>query len=116
MGPWLKHFGLSQNMTEIGDSFTDASLCLDAAIAGQGVMLAWQTVAEDALNSGRLVEPFPERSASGYVCFNDQLGEGGANRRSWRAAAIWPDKAEIAETDPGERFRGVSGFASRQGN
>ena len=64
---WLKHFGLSQATLRIGDTFTDASLCLDAAIAGQGVMLAWQTLAQDALRSGVLVAPFPR--------LHDHLGQ-----------------------------------------
>ncbi|QPC85311.1 LysR family transcriptional regulator [Mesorhizobium sp. NBSH29] len=63
---WLKPFGLSDTILGLGDTFTDASLCLDAAISGQGVMLAWQTLAFDALRSGLLVAPFRERVASGY--------------------------------------------------
>lgn len=63
---WLKPFGLSEQDLRPADTFTDASLCLDAAIAGQGVMLAWQTLAHDALASGLLVAPFRERVKSGY--------------------------------------------------
>jgi len=57
---WLTPFGLSEKDLREGDSFTDAALALDAAIAGQGVMLAWQTLAHDALSSGLLVRPFRE--------------------------------------------------------
>jgi DNA-binding transcriptional LysR family regulator len=63
---WLAPLGLSERDLRPADTFTDASLCLDAAIAGQGVMLAWQTLAHDALASGLLVAPFPERVRSGY--------------------------------------------------
>lgn len=63
---WLGPIGLSQETLPEGDSFTDAALCLDAAIAGQGVMLAWQTLAHDAILAGLLVAPFPQRVRSGF--------------------------------------------------
>lgn len=63
---WLKPFGLDQAHLAEGDTFTDAALCLDAAIAGQGVMLAWHTLAHDALKAGRLVAPFKERARTRY--------------------------------------------------
>jgi len=62
---WLDQFGISEAELPQGHGFTDASLCLDAAMTGQGVMLAWQTLAHDALATGRLVAPFPERAATG---------------------------------------------------
>ena len=40
-----------------GSTYSDASLFLDAAIAGQGVFLGWQLLAEDAVQAGRLVRP-----------------------------------------------------------
>ncbi len=58
---WLKHNGLDETILGDGPEFSDGSLCLDAAIAGQGVFLAWETVACDALRFGRLVAPFPDR-------------------------------------------------------
>lgn len=66
---WLAHFGLDESVLRPGDSFSDAALCLDAAVAGQGVMLAWQTLAHDAMRAGLLVAPFPERVKSGYGYF-----------------------------------------------
>ena len=45
--------------------FNDASLCLDATMAGQGVMLAWQTLAGFALEQGRLVKPFQLEAPTG---------------------------------------------------
>lgn len=62
---WLRPFGLDESRMKQGNSFTDASLALDAAIAGQGVMLAWQTLAEYALTVGTLVAPFPQRATTG---------------------------------------------------
>lgn len=62
---WLAPFGLSAKDMQGGSSFNDAALALDAAIAGQGVMLAWQTLAHYALKTGALVLPFPERARTG---------------------------------------------------
>jgi LysR family glycine cleavage system transcriptional activator len=62
---WLDHFGIDEKTLPEGSSFTDASLCLDAVIAGQGVMLAWNILAEDALADGRLVALFAHRAPTG---------------------------------------------------
>ena len=63
--PWLAPHGLAERDLTIGDSFTDAALCLDAAIAGQGVMLGWQVLAADAIAAGLLVAPFPGQAQTG---------------------------------------------------
>jgi DNA-binding transcriptional LysR family regulator len=47
-----------------GPVFSDASLCLDAAVSGSGVLLTFETLAYDALEHGRLVEPFNRRRAT----------------------------------------------------
>jgi len=47
-----------------GPVFSDASLCLDAAVSGSGVFLTFETLAVDALAHGRLVEPFARRRAT----------------------------------------------------
>ncbi|MGO4722061.1 MULTISPECIES: LysR substrate-binding domain-containing protein [unclassified Inquilinus] len=39
--------------------FPDASLAVEAALAGHGLWLGWPLVVEDALQAGRLVRPFP---------------------------------------------------------
>lgn len=62
---WLDHFGLDESLLQDGPSFSDGSLCLDAAIAGQGIFLAWETLAVYAVKSGQVVAPFPERPATG---------------------------------------------------
>lgn len=64
---WLKPNGLDDTILGDGPTFSDGSLCLDAAIAGQGVFLAWETVACDALRFGRLVAPFPDRYKTEYA-------------------------------------------------
>ncbi|GGK40423.1 LysR substrate-binding domain-containing protein [Salinarimonas ramus] len=62
---WLRPNGLDRSMLGEGPVYSDAALCFDAAIAGQGVFLAWETLAADALAMGRLVAPFPDRYATG---------------------------------------------------
>lgn len=62
---WLVPNGLDASILPKGPTYSDASLCLDAAIAGQGVFLAWETLAQDALTAGRLVAPLPGRFRSG---------------------------------------------------
>ncbi|QDG74545.1 LysR substrate-binding domain-containing protein [Labrenzia sp. PHM005] len=62
---WLDLFGLDETILQDGPSFSDGSLCLDAAIAGQGVFLAWETLAVYAVQSGQVIAPFPERPATG---------------------------------------------------
>lgn len=63
---WLAPHGLSESQLKPGNSFTDAALALDAAITGQGVMLAWATLAEHALTTGAVVAPFPSRVPAGF--------------------------------------------------
>ncbi len=62
---WLEPNGLDEGVLGDGPTFSNASLCLDAAMTGQGVFLAWETLAGDALMSGRLAAPFRDHHASG---------------------------------------------------
>lgn len=62
---WLREAGLSGRRMETRHVFNDASLCLDATVAGQGVMLAWHTLAAYALEQGRLVKPFAIEARTG---------------------------------------------------
>ena len=48
-----------------GLSYSDSALCLDAAIAGQGMFLAWPSLAGDAIARGQLVRPVPGTLATG---------------------------------------------------
>jgi len=93
---WLKPFALAEKDLKEGNTFTDAALALDAAIAGQGVMLAWQTLAHYALSVGQLVAPFPERAATGlaYWLVTSATRREPAKVRDFRQ---WI-KREIAET------------------
>ncbi|MEM9972748.1 MAG: LysR substrate-binding domain-containing protein [Pseudomonadota bacterium] len=62
---WLRPNGMSEDALGDGPVFSDASLCIDAAVAGQGVFLAWETLAQDALAMGRITAPFPGRFPTG---------------------------------------------------
>ncbi len=62
---WLVPEGIDDRILGSGPEFSDAMMCLDAAIAGQGVFLAWDTLANDPISRGQLVAPFPARHPSG---------------------------------------------------
>ncbi|PWK68221.1 LysR substrate-binding domain-containing protein [Aminobacter sp. AP02] len=63
---WFEAAGLRPYpILPAGPAFTDPILGIDAAIAGQGVALAWQLLSADALADGRLVAPFGITVASG---------------------------------------------------
>ena len=62
---WFAQAGAQGVEPMMGASFTDPNLCLEAAIGGQGVMLASQLLAADALADGRLVAPFGISADSG---------------------------------------------------
>ncbi|MCF3638528.1 LysR substrate-binding domain-containing protein [Rhizobium sp. TRM95111] len=62
---WLARAGLDVPAPKTRHLFSDASLCLDAAIAGQGILLGWPILASWALREGRLVAPFDMRVRTG---------------------------------------------------
>lgn len=62
---WFAAAGVEPVTFLKGARFTDPMLCLESAIAGHGVMLAWQLLTADALADGRLVAPFGVRADSG---------------------------------------------------
>lgn len=62
---WLERLALGEGDLLEGPAFSDAALCLDAAIAGQGIFLAWETLANDAMERGQVVAPFEGRLATG---------------------------------------------------
>ncbi|OLP45150.1 LysR substrate-binding domain-containing protein [Rhizobium oryziradicis] len=55
---WLSSVGLQGGAMKTRHVFSEASLCLDAALAGQGVFLAWETIASHQLQQQQLVVPF----------------------------------------------------------
>lgn len=64
---WFAAAGVPPVESLPGIVFTDVLLCLDAVLAGHGVMLGWQMLAGDALADGRLVEPFGVRAPTGLA-------------------------------------------------
>lgn len=63
---WLDAAGLAGEVVNARHLFNEASLCIDSVMAGQGVMLAWQTLTADAICEGRLVVPFKIRARTGF--------------------------------------------------
>ncbi len=62
---WLAKQDLEIEGLQSGPTYADASLCLDAAMTGQGVFMAWETLACDAIEQGNVVSPFARRSPTG---------------------------------------------------
>lgn len=56
---WLDHMGVNGVDCSMGRQFTDYGLAVQAATAGQGVILAGWPALEDTLDAGLLVAPFP---------------------------------------------------------
>ena len=50
-----------------GPAFSEASLCLDAAMAGEGVFLAFETLCHDALSRGQITAPLPRWHPTGLA-------------------------------------------------
>ncbi len=64
---WLAAYGAEETILGPGPTFSDAALCLDAAIGGQGVMIAWPTLAGYAMRNARLVSPLPAPIPNGLA-------------------------------------------------
>jgi DNA-binding transcriptional LysR family regulator len=62
---WLAAAGIPGRKVRAHHVFSEASLCLEAAIAGQGVMLAWHLLALTALKQRCVVAPFGIEAATG---------------------------------------------------
>ncbi len=84
---WLKQAGLGPDFTLSGPLYSDASLAFDAAIAGQGVLLAADMMTADAISDGRLVRPFqlPVEGGLGYFLAQAK------GRRESRKLALFRD-------------------------
>ena len=65
---WLTKAGLDPAMPLNGPVYSDASLAFDAAISGQGILLAADMMTADAVSDGRLIRPFdlPVTGKRGY--------------------------------------------------
>lgn len=69
---WLKHAQVAGVDAEKGPGYNDTAMALQAAMAGQGVALARQSLVVDDLAAGLLICPFgpemPTRSSWYFVC------------------------------------------------
>ncbi|KKB07998.1 LysR substrate-binding domain-containing protein [Devosia chinhatensis] len=100
---WLSSAGVDPKMKLSGPHYSDASLAFDAAIDGQGVLLAADMMSADAVSDGRLVRPFehPVRSPRGYYLAVAQ------GRRESHKLKLFRDwlAAETAASARGYRFQ-----------
>lgn len=99
---WLRPEGLSPDILGPGPEFNEASLCLDAAMTGAGVFLAFETLSRDALKRGQIVAPFPRWRATGFGYWlvsaeNRSLGAPQRQFRAWLKTAIAADRLGRAE-------------------
>ena len=66
---WLDAVGAPQVDTETGPRFSQQSITLDAAVAGQGVALANEMLVAGDLEAGRLVRPLVESTPQEFRYF-----------------------------------------------
>ena len=97
---WLLATGLKDVDADRGPQFSEDSLVVQAAIAGQGVALASRAVVSADIAAGLLVYPFgaPDGRGEGYG-FYVVYPEADASRPKVRAFTEWV-LAEANETDP----------------
>jgi len=62
---WFQMAGMTMPQLS-GPRYSDPSLAFDAAIAGQGVLLAIDRMSEDAVRAGQLVRPFATVAETGF--------------------------------------------------
>jgi len=102
---WLSAVGLEGAEIKARHTFSEASLCLDAAIAGQGVMLAWQTIASHQLQHGQLVAPFGPAVRTGFGHYfvtaeNARRSEKVEKFKRWLKREIEDDMERLAKAAP----------------
>jgi DNA-binding transcriptional LysR family regulator len=103
---WFAAAGIASPPRLSGPSYTDPIPALEAALAGQGVFMAWQLIATDALADGRLVRPFPT-AAPTEVAYWFVTTEARARLRKVQLFRVWLE-AELRA----KRARPVSGVWS----
>lgn len=89
---WLGAQGANLDVLKNGPTYGDSSLCFDAALAGQGIFMAWETLASDALKNSKIVEPFGYRHqmpASYWIV----TGRKPKNQRAVAAFSEWLSSA-----------------------
>lgn len=104
---WLGEGDPREDDLSDGPVFSDAALCLDAAISGSGVFLTFETVAADPLAHGRLVEPFARRRMTANAYWLVAPADGRLSRpsrlfRSWLKAQIAAARFGRERSDDGD--------------
>lgn len=85
---WLEKAGLQGHAVKPRHVFNEASLAMEAAIAGQGVMLAWRLLAMSAVTQNCLVVPFSIEAPTGMGHY--LVTRAGARRpRKVEAFIVW---------------------------
>lgn len=94
---WFPAAGIVAEEPERGLMFSDSALMLQAAITGQGLGLARQSIAADAIRAGQLVRPFRAIAESPhtyyFVCRKEKIESAAVARfRQWifRQVAEFP--------------------------
>ena len=103
---WFAAAGVASPPALSGPSYTDPIPAIEAALAGQGVFMAWQLIAADALADGRLARPFPT-AAPTEIAYWFVTTEAKARQRKVQLFRSWLE-AELAV----KRARPVSGVWS----
>lgn len=93
---WFTEMGIETRDPSAGTTFSDAALCMDAAIAGQGIYLAVDTLVAEPLRIGALVRPF-EGTVAIDRAYWLVTPETGGNSKTVRKFGDWLDR-ELAET------------------
>ncbi|HMV17594.1 MAG TPA: transcriptional regulator GcvA [Zoogloea sp.] len=93
---WFRRVGVADADVSRGPRFSSAVLAVEAALAGQGVVLTLAPLVAADIAAGRLRQPFPERLASPYAYYM-VTAEAQAERRPVRAFRDWL-RAELART------------------
>lgn len=86
--PWFADRGMSMPKLTAGPTYADASLCLDAAMTGQGIFMAWETLACDALERGQIASPFTQRSLTGATYWF-ATSRSSPRKKNIRAFQLW---------------------------
>lgn len=99
---WLAGRDLDPAVLPGGPEFGEGSLCLDAAMTGAGVFLAFETLCADALRRAQIVAPFPEwrQTDASYWLISAQdrsLSVPQRRFRAWLKAAIEAEGVGVSE-------------------
>jgi LysR family glycine cleavage system transcriptional activator len=85
---WLASIGWNAHSELKIRRFSDSGLTIQAAISGMGVALAWQSLVEEDLKSGRLVK-LPEGSMPSELCYHLVMPESRSHSEEVRLFRAW---------------------------